>query len=139
MHFVIYIFAIPVGDVEIFDKLNLTTMKVGQYLKYGKWFHGWLTNIGGPCYEIDFETDVVHDNYASGTLDGYKYTIIEDNSIKFMLHGGEAIIQIGEFKKGVSLKTLPTIPWSSNECTGIKDTRSVDQKHRNNFILDEIY
>lgn len=86
------------------------------YVRYGRWNHGWLENIGGPVYQITWDTDIVQDNYASGDATGISYATVENETLSFVLPVGDELFVTGSFKLGVSLDILPPVPWTPESC-----------------------
>lgn len=90
---------------------------MGLYVSYGKWTKGWLELAVVPIYKVFWDTDVVQDNYANGNPDSFSYMRIQNGTLEFL--AGDDVNNIrpmATFQLGVSLDTLPPIPWLPDSC-----------------------
>ncbi|CAL8109669.1 unnamed protein product [Orchesella dallaii] len=106
------------GDLEVLEKFNNITNTTALYMRYGKWAKGWLEEVGNDMYKIIWDTDIIQDYYAAGERDSGNYAVIRNGNLEFVQSAFEGLILpfLGNFKLGVSLETLPTIPWDSDSC-----------------------
>lgn len=85
---------------------------------YGKWIQGWLEYDGGTIFKLKVEGDFVQNLYAIGANGDSIYVRILNDNIEFIMAApdSETGFSLGKFKRGVSLESLPKVPWDSGSC-----------------------
>jgi len=105
------------GQVEVSEKFNEARNATEYYLKYGRWYSGYLQDVaGGFLFKIDFDTDVVTDDYASGSDTSLGHALFNDDELLFITITPDASAITGRFKLGVRMDLLPPVPWAPDSC-----------------------
>ncbi|XP_037024097.1 uncharacterized protein LOC119065995 [Bradysia coprophila] len=105
------------GDIEI-------TLRNGTlYFRYGTWGKGYLNQHSKhPVYYVIWDSDFVQTIYfvAGGLVDTF-FSFETENTFSIIIFG-----EVITFQRGVSLDTLPKIPWKPESCT--PEQKSVEKQ-----------
>ncbi|ODN01571.1 Protein flp [Orchesella cincta] len=104
------------GDIEISERFNNQTNATGLYMDYGKWTQAWLEHVEGDTYKLIWDTVMIQDFYANGDPTGLVYSTFKNGTLEILMPMGDALMSMGKFELGVSLDTLPPIPWAPDSC-----------------------
>ncbi|CAL8128956.1 unnamed protein product [Orchesella dallaii] len=107
------------GELEIFFKFNPNINGTGLYLSYGKWLKGWMERTDNyGVYNLIWDTDIVHDDYAWGLSDGRSmYASVKAGKIDLITITPYGELFRGQFEKEFRFDKLPIIPWNSENCS----------------------